>query len=142
MDIINLVELLTNKGITVTQYMDKGKEFRRQWEQEFTTAVNRSVKRSIYFSDFLWHVFSYGKLPCLTNDEAKNSFEDEKKLDCYAFYQRSDVAYLLEYAEALRAEDFIEEQDIYLVDTSFIWTYVQTHESDCGPYFYKPILRR
>ena len=25
--------------------------------------------------------------------------------------------------------------DWYLVDKDFTWTYVQTHEADCGPYF-------
>ena len=25
--------------------------------------------------------------------------------------------------------------DWYVVDRNFTWTYVQTHEEDCGPYF-------
>jgi hypothetical protein len=28
--------------------------------------------------------------------------------------------------------------DWYLVDKHFTWTYVHTHEADCGPYFCKP----
>lgn len=27
--------------------------------------------------------------------------------------------------------------DFYLFDTAGSWTYVFTHEPDCGPYFYK-----
>lgn len=30
-----------------------------------------------------------------------------------------------------------EQQDIYIFDKAFTWTYVHTHESMCGPYFYK-----
>ncbi|WP_429351212.1 DUF4275 family protein [Paenibacillus sp. 4624] len=33
--------------------------------------------------------------------------------------------------------DFDEQQDIYIFDKAFTWTYVHTHESMCGPYFYK-----
>ncbi|WP_274520110.1 DUF4275 family protein [Anoxybacteroides amylolyticum] len=31
---------------------------------------------------------------------------------------------------------FIEEHDLYVVDLSLTWTYVQTH-GFCGPYFYR-----
>ncbi|WP_258110090.1 DUF4275 family protein [Alicyclobacillus sp. SP_1] len=139
---MSLTDSLMKNGIVVTVYKVQGIELRHRWEQEFAQDINRSVKKSIYFNEFLWHVFSYGKLPCLTNDKAISAFENEKKQDCYVFYQNDDVVYQLENAEGLRAEDFSKEDDVYIVDTGFNWTYVQTHESDCGPYFYKSTLRR
>ena len=37
-----------------------------------------------------------------------------------------------------KTKDFNKEDDIYIVDKYFTWTYVNTHERDlCGPYFYK-----
>lgn len=137
---MSLIDSLVKNGIVFTTHQDKGEELRHRWEQEFTTGINRSVKKSIHLNAFLWHVFSFEKLPCLTNDEAVNAFENQKKHTCYVFYQNRDVAYQLENAEKLSAEDFIKEHDVYIVDTGFKWTYIQTHESDCGPYFYKPTL--
>lgn len=141
-DSMNLVDSFIKHGIVVTAYKDKGEELRHRWEREFTKGISRSVKSSIYFNEYLWHVFSYQKLPGFTNNEAVNAFENEQKHDCYVFYQRSDAAYFLDNAEGLTAGDFINEQDVYIVDTGFKWTYVKTHESDCGPYFYKSTLRR
>ncbi|WP_372459295.1 DUF4275 family protein [Alkalihalobacillus deserti] len=55
------------------------------------------------------------------------------------FYQQSNNAYKLNNADKIKAEDFNNESDVYIVDTNFNWTYVHTHEDDCGPYFYKLI---
>ena len=32
-------------------------------------------------------------------------------------------------------EELPADVDWYLVDKDFTWTYVHTHEEDCGPYF-------
>jgi hypothetical protein len=32
---------------------------------------------------------------------------------------------------------FADQQDVYLVDKHFTWTFVHTHEAECGPYFRK-----
>ena len=40
-------------------------------------------------------------------------------------------------AKSVVSTDFDSEQDIYIFDRNFSWTYVHTHESMCGPYFYK-----
>ena len=34
-------------------------------------------------------------------------------------------------------KDDMDEEDIYVVDKEFTWTYVNTHERSCGPYFSK-----
>ena len=37
--------------------------------------------------------------------------------------------------EALPEPEELYGADWYLVDKDFTWTYVHTHEADCGPYF-------
>jgi Domain of unknown function (DUF4275) len=42
---------------------------------------------------------------------------------------------IIENANKIKAEDFIDEEDVYVVDREFKWTYVKTHEEEYGPYF-------
>jgi hypothetical protein len=50
-----------------------------------------------------------------------------------------DIVFEYNNASDIVASDFDYEQDIYLFDKNFTWTYVYTHESMCGPYFYKSV---
>ncbi|RPK29564.1 hypothetical protein EDO6_00187 [Paenibacillus xylanexedens] len=52
-------------------------------------------------------------------------------------YESGGWVLLYENANQVIAADFDSEQDIYIFDRAFTWTYVYTHESMCGPYFYK-----
>jgi hypothetical protein len=134
---VELIHLLKDKGILVTELVNKGEDLRKKWEGQFANSISSQEKKSIYFDQFLWHVFSYKKLPCLTEEEAMNAFHNETKNVCYVFYQNDHHAYMLTNAENLRAEDLRDEHDVYVVDQHFQWTYVQTHEWFCGPYFYR-----
>lgn len=88
-----------------------------------------------YFCGYLWHVFSYKRRPHLVQKTASEAFDAKKKTKCYVFYQHlSDVLYIGQ-ASALKAAHFAQEEDVYIVDENFTWTYVMTHESDFGPYF-------
>lgn len=60
-----------------------------------------------------------------------------KKAKCYIFYQHSADVILVEQADVLEAANFTEEDDVYIVDEAFTWTFVVTHERDYGPYFCK-----
>jgi hypothetical protein len=56
--------------------------------------------------------------------------------NCFVFYQHSDYVLLQENASMFNTDDLINEQDVYIVDKGFNWTYIQTHETGwCGPYF-------
>lgn len=138
---MNLSDSLNKKGIIVITYVDKGQTLRRRWEGKFAGWIDPSTKASVYLDEFLWHVFSYEKLPCSTSAEATIAFENEPKRSCYVFYQDRDIVLLLDNCDGLTANDLVGERDVYIVDTEFTWTYVQTHESDCGPYFYKASFR-
>ena len=96
-------------------------------------------------NQYLWHIFSYEKMPCLEGTKARNAFDELKEKEYYIFYE--DWVYdcdLSEYkgktfeilnCDKINAKDFNKDKDIYIVDKNFKWTYVNTHESYCGPYF-------
>lgn len=136
---MNIRKRLENRGIMVEEWTGKGEDFRRRWERAFTDAISPEEKQSIYFDQFLWHVFSYEKLPCLEGKVAMRAFHKENRFVCYLFYQEREEAYMLVNAENLWAEDLRQEHDVYVVDPQFTWTYVQTHEYYYGPYFYRKI---
>ncbi|WP_199426956.1 DUF4275 family protein [Thermaerobacillus caldiproteolyticus] len=138
---MGLKDVLQDKKIVVTELTNKGEELRKQWENKFADSISLVEKDSIYFDQFLWHVFSYEKLSCLKDEEAIKAFNNEIKKVCYVFYQHDDHALMLNNAERIKAEDFENENDVYVVDKDFEWTYVHTHEYYCGPYFYKPIKK-
>jgi len=138
----DLVTELKKKKIKVIEIPKWGTYLRKKWEDEFVSHLNEAEKKAIYLYDedgacgYLWHVFSYEKRVRLQEEQADTAFNREHKKSCYVFYQHSDDALILENARALRAEDFEDEEDVYVVDKEFNWTYVRTHETGwCGPYF-------
>jgi hypothetical protein len=81
-------------------------------------------------------LFSYEKKNCLKGEKAEAVFNNQLKNSCYVFYQHSDYALFIENASMLNTDDLINEQDIYIAEKGFTWTYIQTHETGwCGPYF-------
>jgi len=146
-DSLDLVSLLRRKHIKVTEIPKWGTYLRKQWENSFANHLSESEKKSISLYDedgfcgYLWHIFSYKRRECLHEEEADRALERELKKSCFIFYQHSDEAFIVENAQALTAEDFINEEDIYIVDKEFNWTYVRTHETGwCGPYFSRKII--
>ncbi len=138
---MQLIQTLRSKNVNVIERPAWGTYLRKQWENCFAGHLSLEEKKSIYlfnddgFCGYLWHVFSYEKQDCLRGKEAEREFNNVSKQACYVFYQHSNKALVLEQADALTADDLREEQDVYVVDHDFSWTYVQTHESQCGPYF-------
>lgn len=89
----------------------------------------------------LWHIFSYDKVDSLKGKEAIEAFKRQQKRTCYLFYQEDENAFVLGNSSFLTADDIINENkgtvDVYIVGSNFKWTYVLTHENNCGPYFSK-----
>ncbi|MDX8362806.1 DUF4275 family protein [Cytobacillus sp. IB215316] len=135
-------ELLINlksKHIKVQEIHGKGSYLRSKWEKTFANHLNDSEKVKIYLNSiggFLWHLFSFKKVSFLQGEEADLVFNNEPKGTCYIFYQHIDLVLLIENAAHICADDFKDEQDVYIVDEHFSWTYVVTHEKgELGPYF-------
>lgn len=131
----NLFGFLLNKKIRVSKLNESELNLRSRWETNFASEVSIDDKRKIRTDQYLWHVFSFEKLPHVKHEEARIKFNEVSKQGCYVFYQRNNYALYIEEAEELRAEYFDSEDDVYVTDKNFNWTYVKTHEDQCGPYY-------
>lgn len=129
-------QMLHEKGAVMTELFEDREEIMGKWETVFTGMVSEQQKRDIYYDQFKWHVFSYNVIPCLQGEEAMAAFNTVTKTDCYVFYQNRYGMWKYSNAKNLQATDFTTQQDMYITDVNFKWTYIQTHESQCGPYFY------
>lgn len=141
---MNMVESIRSKKVKVIEIPKWGVYLRKQWEESFANHLSNKEKESIYLYEedglcgYLWHLFSYERRKCLKEEQADIAFNKEIKKSCYVFYQHLDDAFILENASFITAEDFVNEEDVYVVDKEFSWTYVKTHETGwCGPYFSK-----
>jgi len=134
---MDLITKLQSKKIKVEEIAGWGPYLRKQWEAAFASHLSDANKKKIYMDQYLWHAFSYEKVTCATNEKAEELFNAQQKKSCYVFYQHSDDVLLIDRAGKITASDISLEDDIYIVDKDFTWTYVKTHESYCGPYFHK-----
>jgi len=137
---------LSGKGILFEHISDCARvaELKSNWLAHFALGVKTD---DIYMDDFLWNIFSYKRLPCIEGNEATNHFLSQNKAQCYIFFQHYDDAYYLDNAAALAPDDFMDGmdfrgRDLYVVSKRFNWTYVVTHESDLGPYYYHKKMSR
>lgn len=137
---MELQKKLRAKQIKFRELPGWGVHLRRKWEDSFVSHLSPEEKQAIFLHDddgccgFLWHVFSYEKRDCLVGEEAAAAFANQTKAGCYIFFQHSDDALLSEDAANLEPGD-LPAEDVYVADKDFNWTYVQTHERMCGPYF-------
>ena len=119
-----------------------GASLKRRWSRMFAAGITPEQKKAICFNQYRWHLFSYQLLPALQGKEAEDAFLQAVKSTVYVFYQHCDNGWSLENAHLIRVEDFVEDvpcpwTDVYLFDPVNRWTYIRTHEPDCGPYFFK-----
>ncbi|NSL52173.1 DUF4275 family protein [Calidifontibacillus erzurumensis] len=128
---------LQEKGVTVTTLVEEAEEIIDLWDRTFAKDISEEVKKEIYYDQFKWHIFSYEKKDCLKDDDARKAFDALPKEKVYVMYQGLPLIYLYTNANKVEAKVFDSQQDIYIFDTNFTWTYVRTHELMCGPYFYK-----
>jgi hypothetical protein len=83
-------DALKKKGMFVKKLPNQGELFRKRWENEFASALSASQKKKIYMDQFLWHAFSYEKLPCLQGEQAIQAFEHQAKNDCYLLFEHDE----------------------------------------------------
>jgi len=129
------LDMESREAIYTESKMTK-EQLMKSWEQTFASDIREEVKKKVFFDQFLWHTFSYGVLDAKQKSKARQAFNRKKKSSVFVFYQHQEEAYFIEHAEKLKSSDFNLEDDIYILDSNMKWTYVHTHESQCGPYFY------
>ena len=117
------------------------KDLRERWLDTFAADVSEEDlgKHVLVGGGYLWHIFSYQLAPCLSGDDARKALAGLPDTECYRFYkeyppQDQPRIKAIEMSEVSSLPDGL---DWYLVDKDFTWTYVHTHEEDCGPYFCK-----
>ncbi len=116
------------------------KVVKNRWLDTFAANVSEADlgRHVIAEGNYLWHIFSWKLVPCLEGEAAREALavalEDaEAYLFCEDLWN-GGVPYV-KSAEGLDAAALDELPDAYLVDKDFTWTYVHTHEAECGPYF-------
>jgi len=117
---------------------EKVVELKNHWLTSFAAGIKTD---DISIDQFMWHIFAYKRVACIDGDAASSCFLSQNKSQCYIFFQHHNDAYYLEHAAALTQDDICDgidfvSSDLYVVSKRFHWTYVLTHESDCGPYYY------
>ena len=121
-------------------------DFRRvknRWLDTFADEVSEADlgQHVLAEGNYLWHIFSWKLVPCLEGDEARKALAERTADGCFRFYCEYPPAGVPQVAPVAAEEIAALPKDLdwYLVDKDFTWTYVHTHEADCGPYFCKPI---
>lgn len=89
------------------------------------------------YGNLLWHLFTWGNVPCLMNDEARKAFDELEYTQAIRFYDgyASNIEGIC-VVDKLTAKSIDKDQnsDVYIVAKDFSWTYVRTHEAGLGPY--------
>ncbi len=110
------------------------------WVATFCEGLSKSRKKKYIVGrgNCLWHLFSYeliDKDAFLVGDKAREAFDKEKKKGAIYFLPfSSDVFDLDPTVQSINLDEFVE---CYVISYDRKWTYVKTHETDFGPYFYK-----
>ena len=135
-----------------TTLTECGVEFRKMGKHEYERYRAEWVKRMTPgFADekkvrahclgegcFLWHLFSFGHAHPIEGKEAAMEFDVTKKCKSILLCNTENKGYVLSHTYKLKAVTLEELCDVTVTAANFAWTYCKTHESDCGPYFYRP----
>ena len=117
----------------------KKSEFYKKWLESFAQGVAQSdmEKHVTSYGNFIWHVFSWELIDTeryLEGESARKAYDKIKKDGALYINWDDDEAQELVWpmTMAQQLDKFIE---VYVVAPDFSWTYIKTHEYDCGPYF-------
>ena len=87
--------------------------------------------------NLLWHLFTWGDVPCIKGDEARIAFDALQYTEAIRFYDgysnHIEGISVIDKVSAKKV-DKDKKSDVYIVAKDFSWTYVRTHECDLGPY--------
>lgn len=109
-------------------------QLQRKWDKTFAT-LTEDEKRAIYFYSYRWHICSYDKVSCLDSQAAREAFDKVKKSTLFFMYEHARNVQTFQHASTMTSTDLDSQDDIYVFDETFSWTYIHTHEDSIGPYF-------
>ena len=114
-------------------------ELIERWLSVFGEGVDKKLiaDRVTSSGNHLWHLFTWGEVPCLSGDEARKAVDALEYTNAIRFYNGySNHIEKITVVNKLSAKkvDRSKESDVYVVAEDFSWTYIRTHEFDLGPY--------
>ena len=114
-------------------------ELAEKWLSVFGEGVDKNLINDhvTSYGNHLWHLFTWGNVPCLSGNEARSAFDILQYKEAIRFYGGySNHINEISVVEKLSADSVDKDKgsDVYIVAKDFSWTYVRTHEYDLGPY--------
>ena len=116
-------------------------ELTKKWLKVFGRNVDKKLldEHVTSYGNLLWHLFTWGEVPCLRGEDAKRAFDELEYEEAIRFYDgyanHIEKVYVINKVSA-KSVDKDKASDVYIVAKDFSWTYVRTHEEGvCGPYF-------
>ena len=129
------------KSVKYTKLSDEA--LMEKWLFTFGKGVDKKKMEEhvTSYGNHLWHLFTWGEVPCLKGEDAREAFDALQYEEAIRFYDgyagHIEKASVIEKITA-KAVDKDKASDVYIVAKDFSWTYVRTHEEGwCGPYFCK-----
>ncbi len=114
-------------------------ELIKKWLSVFGKSVDKKLIEAhvTSYGNLLWHLFTWGNVPCLKGDEARDAFDNLQYSEAIRFYDgyasHIENVSLVGKISAKKV-DKDKGSDVYIVAKDFSWTYVRTHEIHLGPY--------
>ena len=126
--------------------MQTPEEIAEKWLSVFAKDVEKeNLEKHVCKSGcMLWHIFSYEYVECLKKDEARKAFDalryDEALYFTDGYYSKDGlVMEIVKTTGKVTSAELSKYNgwDIYITNFEQGWTYVKTHEEECGlgPYF-------
>ena len=114
-------------------------ELVKKWLAIFGKDVDKKVINDhvTSYGNHLWHLFTWGNVPCILGDEARKAFDALDYAEAIRFYDEySNHVDKISVIEKISASSVDKDKgsDVYIVAKDFSWTYVRTHEYGLGPY--------
>ena len=123
----------------------KIKTVKNRWLDAFAESAPEAElgKHVLAEGNYLWHLFSWNLVPCQEGAAARQALAEHLDEEIYLFYNEYPPAGIPQVRHIRKEEvttlicgyETADGADWYLVNKDFTWTYVQTHEESCGPYF-------
>ena len=107
---------------------------REVYIKTFFKNLTEYEKEEIYFDNYMWHSFSYGKIKAQNGVEAIKKLREHVINNVYIIFQNTkkvistnNVTYEQIYNNILENKTW--QKDCYVIDKNFKWTFILTHET-------------
>lgn len=120
-------------------------DFEKEWLRLFAGCVSQEDidHYVVDYGNSIWHVFSWellDKNSYLVGDAARAAFDAENKSGAIWYEPFNDEQDADLHPEQFSAEMLDDRTECYVMAEDRSWSYIVTHEGNCGPYFIKAIV--